>query len=265
MRIILAAILGSLAVSAAPDFSKRQTCQALYAQCGGIGWTGSTCCVSGSSCSVLNSYFFQCVPGTTSLAVSVSTVSTKSTTSTTSTIKTTTMTLKTTTSTTKAITTQSSPTTVVSSSKTTTPATVSSTTTTSSASTSTPSPLTCSAYYGNCVPNDSLPTSTTSILVPTMPACPNCLYVGRVDTRNPAFPQFAWSGSGVIATVSGSTIAVSLVSLNSPVYFVPVIDGVAQARILSPVGKAEVILATGLASGNHRVELYRDNEASETL
>ncbi|KAJ1566445.1 hypothetical protein HK096_001432 [Nowakowskiella sp. JEL0078] len=71
MKVVFAAILGSLVVSAAPDFSKRQTCQALYAQCGGIGWTGSTCCVSGSFCSVLNPYYFQCVPGTTSSVVSV--------------------------------------------------------------------------------------------------------------------------------------------------------------------------------------------------
>ncbi|KAF8600433.1 hypothetical protein BDV93DRAFT_588247 [Ceratobasidium sp. AG-I] len=34
---------------------------AKYGQCGGIGWTGATVCVSGSTCTVLNDYYSQCV------------------------------------------------------------------------------------------------------------------------------------------------------------------------------------------------------------
>jgi len=34
-----------------------------YGQCGGIGWTGATTCVSGSSCVYSNAYYSQCVPG----------------------------------------------------------------------------------------------------------------------------------------------------------------------------------------------------------
>jgi len=34
-----------------------------YGQCGGIGWTGGTTCVSGSTCQALNSYYSQCLPG----------------------------------------------------------------------------------------------------------------------------------------------------------------------------------------------------------
>jgi len=37
--------------------------QAGYAQCGGQGWTGGTTCVSGFKCQVSNSYYSQCVPG----------------------------------------------------------------------------------------------------------------------------------------------------------------------------------------------------------
>ncbi|KAJ3974375.1 glycosyl hydrolase family 61-domain-containing protein [Lentinula raphanica] len=33
-----------------------------YGQCGGIGWTGPTTCVSGFSCTVTNAYYSQCVP-----------------------------------------------------------------------------------------------------------------------------------------------------------------------------------------------------------
>jgi O-glycosyl hydrolase len=36
--------------------------QALYGQCGGIGWSGCTGCASGSTCSAGNPYYSQCVP-----------------------------------------------------------------------------------------------------------------------------------------------------------------------------------------------------------
>jgi len=36
---------------------------AAYAQCGGIGWTGATTCISGYSCNVINAYYSQCLPG----------------------------------------------------------------------------------------------------------------------------------------------------------------------------------------------------------
>ncbi|KAI1485193.1 hypothetical protein F5X96DRAFT_691233 [Biscogniauxia mediterranea] len=35
--------------------------QAHYAQCGGIGWTGSTVCASGYTCTYQNDYYYQCV------------------------------------------------------------------------------------------------------------------------------------------------------------------------------------------------------------
>ncbi|KAI8808855.1 hypothetical protein BJ742DRAFT_806649 [Cladochytrium replicatum] len=37
------------------------TCSAKYAQCGGQGWAGPTCCVSGSTCNKLNDFYSQCV------------------------------------------------------------------------------------------------------------------------------------------------------------------------------------------------------------
>ncbi|KAK7034704.1 hypothetical protein VNI00_012111 [Paramarasmius palmivorus] len=36
----------------------------VWGQCGGIGWTGSTTCVSGACCTVSNPYYSQCLPGT---------------------------------------------------------------------------------------------------------------------------------------------------------------------------------------------------------
>jgi cellulose 1,4-beta-cellobiosidase len=34
---------------------------AQYAQCGGTGWTGATACVSGYTCTSLNTYYSQCL------------------------------------------------------------------------------------------------------------------------------------------------------------------------------------------------------------
>lgn len=48
-------------------------CNGAYGQCGGSGWTGSTTCCSGSTCQLVNSYYYQCLP------ISTSSTSTKST------------------------------------------------------------------------------------------------------------------------------------------------------------------------------------------
>ncbi|KAF8959213.1 hypothetical protein BDZ97DRAFT_1906228 [Flammula alnicola] len=37
---------------------------AVWGQCGGTGWTGSTTCVSGSVCTFSNTWYSQCLPGT---------------------------------------------------------------------------------------------------------------------------------------------------------------------------------------------------------
>ncbi|GLB41175.1 putative carbohydrate esterase family 15 [Lyophyllum shimeji] len=39
--------------------------QPLYGQCGGIGWTGGTTCVASATCTKLNDYYSQCLPGAT--------------------------------------------------------------------------------------------------------------------------------------------------------------------------------------------------------
>ena len=54
--IILAAAAFGTSASAATA--------ALYAQCGGQGWTGATTCVSGAVCTVSNAYYSQCLPST---------------------------------------------------------------------------------------------------------------------------------------------------------------------------------------------------------
>ncbi len=44
----------------------------LYGQCGGIGYSGETACVSGAFCQYLNDYYSQCVAGMETLFLLVS-------------------------------------------------------------------------------------------------------------------------------------------------------------------------------------------------
>ncbi|KAI1339226.1 carbohydrate-binding module family 1 protein [Xylariaceae sp. FL0016] len=44
----------------APASTNTASCASLYAQCGGSGWSGSTCCASGS-CTYSNDYYSQCL------------------------------------------------------------------------------------------------------------------------------------------------------------------------------------------------------------
>ncbi|KAF3934996.1 hypothetical protein ABW20_dc0100619 [Dactylellina cionopaga] len=93
----------------------------LYGQCGGIGWTGATTCVSGSTCAYQNDWYSQCVPGTQVTTASAQTSSKTTTTPTTlktSTVATTTKSTTTVATTTKSTTTSSKTTTAASSSST---------------------------------------------------------------------------------------------------------------------------------------------------
>ncbi|KAK6515841.1 hypothetical protein TWF281_004432 [Arthrobotrys megalospora] len=47
-----------------------------WSQCGGIGWSGTTTCVSGYTCTVLNPYYSQCLPGSASSSTTTTTART---------------------------------------------------------------------------------------------------------------------------------------------------------------------------------------------
>ncbi|HWA74022.1 MAG TPA: SGNH/GDSL hydrolase family protein [Polyangiaceae bacterium] len=89
-------------------------------------------------------------------------------------------------------------------------------------------------------------------------------WVGRVDASDPKAIKFAWSGSGFVATVTGSAVAVRLRSdgAGDAVFFQPIVDGVAGERFsISPAdGEKSVVLASALPDGDHRVELVRETE-----
>jgi hypothetical protein len=46
------------------SFLQANAANPLYGQCGGIGWTGVSECVSGATCTYVNDYYSQCLPGT---------------------------------------------------------------------------------------------------------------------------------------------------------------------------------------------------------
>ncbi|CAE6421303.1 unnamed protein product [Rhizoctonia solani] len=58
-------MLSSILLAASVFFSTAlsQSTAPLYGQCGGIGWSGATTCVAGSTCTKLNDFYSQCIPG----------------------------------------------------------------------------------------------------------------------------------------------------------------------------------------------------------
>ena len=88
-------------------------------------------------------------------------------------------------------------------------------------------------------------------------AAPAVRFVGRVDQSDPAGPRFAWSGAGVVARFSGTSVGVKL---SGGQEFTVVLDGMERPKIAPGSGTTEI--ANGLSAGEHTIELYRRTEAS---
>jgi lysophospholipase L1-like esterase len=93
---------------------------------------------------------------------------------------------------------------------------------------------------------------------PATPAVPAPRFVGRVDTSDGAGARFAWSGTGVVAHFSGSSVAVRL---SGGQQYTVLVDGVLQPKLVSTGGLDS--LASGLTEGEHELELYRRTEANQ--
>ncbi|RYP40886.1 hypothetical protein DL767_001367 [Monosporascus sp. MG133] len=62
--LIAALSTAALAVPFDGSLEDRQAnCASLWGQCGGNGWSGATCCSSGSHCAYVNDWYSQCQPG----------------------------------------------------------------------------------------------------------------------------------------------------------------------------------------------------------
>ncbi|KAI5865268.1 carbohydrate-binding module family 1 [Durotheca rogersii] len=78
---LLIAALSSAALAAPFDSvveERQEACAPAWGQCGGQGWTGATCCASGSACVASSEWYHQCLPG--AAATTSSTTSRSSTT-----------------------------------------------------------------------------------------------------------------------------------------------------------------------------------------
>ena len=84
-------------------------------------------------------------------------------------------------------------------------------------------------------------------------------FIGRVDTSDGNGARFAWSGTGVVASFAGSSVAVRLTGGQQ---YTVLIDGVLQPKLVS-TGGLDNLAPSGLSEGTHSVELYRRTEANQ--
>lgn len=89
-------------------------------------------------------------------------------------------------------------------------------------------------------------------------ATPGVRLVGRVDTEDRAGPRFAWSGTGVIARFTGTSVGVRL---GGGQQYTVVLDGMVLPKLIPSDGVTSI--ATGLSEGEHLIELYRRTEANQ--
>jgi lysophospholipase L1-like esterase len=86
-------------------------------------------------------------------------------------------------------------------------------------------------------------------------------WVGRVDVSDPAHIKFGWSGTGFVGQFTGAEVSVKLRTQGAgDIFFQPVVDGTAGMRFSVASAEKTVSLATGLGSGEHKIELYRETE-----
>ncbi|WP_434426759.1 SGNH/GDSL hydrolase family protein [Nannocystis pusilla] len=148
-------------------------------------------------------------------------------------------------------------------------ASTSTTATTDSVGTSGDEPVTDTA-----APTTSTATSTTGPVDPSTTSTgttddsttgepiepPGIHYVGRHDDSDPSAIRMSWSGVGAVVRFDGTDLHVSLDDNGR--WFTVVVDGAVQPPLNTQPGAQTYPLATGLAPGEHTVELYRRTEGS---
>lgn len=105
---------------------------------------------------------------------------------------------------------------------------------------------------------DDAPTPVTGATSRALEPPLRVRYVGRVDTSDPTVARFAWSGTGVVARFSGTSVRVKL---GGAAEYTVLIDGQLRPKLVSTGGTH--VLAEGLPPGVHQVELYRRTEANQ--
>ncbi len=102
------------------------------------------------------------------------------------------------------------------------------------------------------------------------PTCPDAIdlgvhLVGRYDACNDTGVRMSWSGTGFVARFLGTGLEVSFEGSGSQ--YTVVVDGAVEDTLVTD-GGGTYTLASGLAAGEHQVELYRrvePNQGAATL
>jgi lysophospholipase L1-like esterase len=89
---------------------------------------------------------------------------------------------------------------------------------------------------------------------------PGVRFVGRTVGELPERVRFAWSGAGLVFRFNGTGARVRMV--DGAQFFSLLVDGAEQPRLETSAGEQTYTVATGLAAGEHTVELYRRTEPS---
>lgn len=101
---------------------------------------------------------------------------------------------------------------------------------------------------------------------PRDPGPPAVRFVGRFDTRDPAGPTCGWPGCRIIASFTGTEVKARLDERvdawmeGGPSEWDVVLDGVLLPKLVLEVGAHDYVLANGLPSTAHVVELYKRTE-----
>ncbi|QKX57575.1 uncharacterized protein TRUGW13939_04693 [Talaromyces rugulosus] len=98
---------------------------------------------------------------------------------------------------------------------------------------------------------------STAILMANLAAAQAVRYLGRV---NPATSELTWPGTGVAFTFTGTSATIRLAEVNGSNSVDLIIDG-GEPTVISNVTGSSITTPSGLAPGNHTVELRKRSEA----
>lgn len=106
--------------------------------------------------------------------------------------------------------------------------------------------------------NDTADTSEADS-APPVDAAPALRFIGRFN-ESTSPPTSEWSGSAVEARFNGSSVSIHLGGTNTH-YYAVLVDGVLQQTLVAN-GDKTFPIATGLSQGEHRVVVFRRDEAN---
>lgn len=86
-------------------------------------------------------------------------------------------------------------------------------------------------------------------------------YIGRVQAESDSSVRYSAPGVALAVSFTGTSVAVDLSSETNKNFVSVWIDGSEVSRIAVPHARQRVELASGLAPGTHRLEMYKDTEA----